>query len=157
MNLILPVKYDNVQWYGRGPHENYWDRKTSAFVGIHESQVAELYFPYARPQENGYRTENRWVAFTDEQGNGIRFEGLPLISFSAHHNLSEDFDPGLEKQQRHSTDVQPRELVNVSIDYRQTGVGGDNSWGAKTWDKYTLKPRDYSYSFIIKPLVPLNE
>lgn len=152
MNCILPVDYNMVQWYGRGPHENYWDRKTSAFVGIYQSSVSDLYVPYTRPQENGYRTDTRWVEFKNVQGKGIKFEGLPLISFSAHHQLIEDFDPGLRKKGRHTCDIKKRDLVSVNIDYKQTGVGGDNSWGAKTYLKYTLLPDTYSYKFRISPI-----
>lgn len=152
-NLILPFEYDHVEWYGRGPHENYWDRKESAFVGIYEAKVKDLYYPYARPQENGYRTENRWVKITNKNGVGLKFQGMPLISFSAHHNFISDFDPGEEKQQRHITDIKPRELISLNIDYKQTGVGGDNSWGARTYEKYRLKPQSYLYSYLIQPIM----
>ncbi|RXG15575.1 glycoside hydrolase family 2 TIM barrel-domain containing protein [Leeuwenhoekiella aestuarii] len=154
MNFILPKTYDHAKWYGRGPHENYQDRKKSAFVGIYESSVADLYFPYIRPQENGYRTENRWISLTSDSGVGIKIVGLPLVSFSAHHNYISDFDPGEEKQQRHTIDIKPRDLISLTINYKQTGVGGDNSWGAKPHEKYQLKPQNYSYSFIIKPITP---
>ncbi len=152
MNMILPDEFDQVKWYGRGPQENYRDRKQSAFVGVYEASVSDLYFPYSRPQENGYRTENRWVELTNDNGNGIKFVGMPLISFSAHHNYISDFDPGEKKQQRHTNDIKPRDLVSLNIDYGQTGVGGDNSWGARTHEKYQLKPGDYNYSFLIKPV-----
>ncbi|WP_442845954.1 glycoside hydrolase family 2 TIM barrel-domain containing protein [Leeuwenhoekiella sp. H156] len=152
MNFILPDVYDQVSWYGRGPHENYQDRKESAFVGIYESSVADLYFPYIRPQENGYRTENRWISLTNDSGAGIKIVGLPVVSFSAHHNYVSDFDPGEWKHQRHTTDIKPRDLISLNIDYKQTGVGGDNSWGAKPHKKYRLLPGDYQYSFLIKPI-----
>ena len=150
--MILPNEFDQVKWYGRGPQENYRDRKQSAFVGLYEASVSDLYFPYSRPQENGYRTENRWVELTNDSGNGLKFVGLPLISFSAHHNYISDFDPGEKKQQRHTNDIKPRDLVSLNIDYGQTGVGGDNSWGARPYEKYQLKPGDYNYSFLIEPV-----
>ena len=78
MNMILPNEFDQVKWYGRGPQENYRDRKQSAFVGLYEASVSDLYFPYSRPQENGYRTENRWVELTNDSGNGLKFIGMPL-------------------------------------------------------------------------------
>ncbi len=152
MNMSLISDFDQIKWYGRGPHENYIDRKASAFVGIYESKVKDLYFPYARPQENGYRTDTRWVAFTNEEGKGIVFEGKPKISFSAHNNTIEDFDEGDVKTNRHTLDIVPKDLINVNIDYRQMGVGGDNSWGARTWDKYILQPGNYNYSFVLRPL-----
>ena len=151
MSMQLPKNYDEVQWYGRGPHENYVDRKASALVGIYDAQISDLYFPYGRPQENGYRTDTRWVSFANGAGKGLRFEGLPLISFSAHHNTLSDFDQW-DVKLRHLTDIEPRDLIEINIDHGQTGVGGDDSWGARTWDKYQLKPENYTYSFIIRPI-----
>jgi len=155
-NLILSRKLDNVKWYGRGPHENYWDRKESAFVGLYEAKVAELYFPYIRPQENGYRTDNRWVQLTNDDGIGLKFYGTPFISFSAHNNYISDFDPGTEKQQRHAIDIKPRDIISLNIDYKQMGVGGDNSWGRKTYEKYRLKSQDYEYQYYMQPVKNLR-
>jgi beta-galactosidase len=152
MNMSLFNQYDIVTWYGRGPHENYSDRKSSALVGNYMAKVEDLYFPYIRPQENGYRTDVRWVSFVDASGFGLKFTGDPLICFSAHHNLIEDFDPGLKKAWRHTIDIKKRDLININIDYGQTGVGGDNSWGAKPYPKYTLFPQKYSYKFVISPV-----
>jgi beta-galactosidase len=92
MNLIMPRQFDQMAWLGRGPHESYWDRKTSAFVGLYEGSVADQYWAYLRPQENGNKTDVRWLAITDSNGNGLFFEGLPLLEVSAHHNLLEDFE-----------------------------------------------------------------
>ena len=159
MNFGIAKSLSNSEWYGRGPHENYLDRKSSAYLGVYNSTVADLYFAYARPQENGYRTDNRWVKLTDDSGNGIEIVGLPNFSFSAHYNTIEDFDIGensnertYTRPQRHTTDIKPRDFISLNIDYKQTGVGGDNSWGAKTWDDYLIKPNSYQYSFIIKPI-----
>ena len=152
MNFQLPGSLKTAKWYGRGPHENYQDRRASAFVGEYESTIKDLYFAYARPQENGYRTENRWLELKDASGKGLKFVGLSRFSFSAHYNTIEDFDAGLKKQQRHTTDIKPRDFVSLNIDYKQTGVGGDNSWGAKPLQQYMLEPADYSYSFMILPI-----
>jgi beta-galactosidase len=159
MNFGIDKSLSQVQWYGRGMHENYIDRKSRAFLGVYKTQVEDLYFAYARPQENGYRTDNRWIKFTDDQGNGIEVLGLPTVSFSAHYNTIDDFDTGTGKPtkeykrpHRHMKDIKPRDFISLNIDYKQTGVGGDNSWGAKTWKKYQIAPTDYSYSFIIKPI-----
>lgn len=157
MNFGVSKTLTNVAWYGRGPHENYNDRKASAYLGVYDSTVEDLYFAYARPQENGYRTENRWMKLTDNSGKGIEIVGLPNFSFSAHFNTIEDFDTGalertLQRPQRHTIDIKPRDFISLNIDYKQTGVGGDNSWGAKTWGKYIIKPNSYQYSFIIKPI-----
>jgi len=95
MQMILPGRFTDLSWFGRGPHENYVDRKTSAFAGVYESSVADQYVAYVRPQENGYRTETRWLNITDGNGRGLRFEGQPLFSFAAMNYMHEDFEsPG---------------------------------------------------------------
>jgi beta-galactosidase len=162
MNLIMPRAFDMVTWFGRGPHESYWDRKTSAFVDLWSGTVAEQYWPYIRPQENGNREDVRWVAVVNESGKGILFRGQPLIGFSAHHNLMEDFESpgrtdgrqeeGIIAVNRHTIDVVPRDLTAVTIDYKQMGLGGDNSWGARTHPEYRLSDTHYSYSFQIVPV-----
>jgi beta-galactosidase len=153
MKMELPVAFDRVAYYGRGPWENYSDRKTSAFVKRYSCTVDELNYDYIRPQENGYRTDVRHVAFTDPSGFGIRFESgaSNLICFNARHNSDEDLDPGFTKKQMHPTDVHPQHSLFVHIDLLQTGVGGDDSWGAKPLDKYRLLNQTYSYSYRIKP------
>jgi beta-galactosidase len=150
--MNLPAEFHDVKWYGRGPHENYWDRKTSAFVGIYTSTVDSLHTAYIRPQENGYRTDVRWVELTDSAGRGLKFSGMPLVCFSAHNYFRNDIDPGLRKRQWHDFQITRRDLVNLNIDLGQTGVGGDDSWGAKPWDKYTLWPGDYMYTYTITPI-----
>tara|TARA_B100000809_G_scaffold237914_1_gene258237 strand:- start:31966 stop:35100 length:3135 start_codon:yes stop_codon:yes gene_type:complete len=152
MNLKLTKSLETANWYGRGPHENYQDRRASAFLGNYSENIDNLYFAYARPQENGYRTDNRWLSLTDKNGQGLKFIGAPNFSFSAHYNAIEDFEPESVKGQRHTTDVKPRDFVSVNIDYKQTGVGGDNSWGARPLEKYTLQPGNYEYSFLMQPI-----
>lgn len=151
-NFQMPVDFDQVTYYGRGPHENYWDRKVSAFVGIYQGEVKDLAFDYIRPQENGNRSDLRWATLTNKDGLGLKISGLPNFDFSAHHQPQGDFDPGFEKAQRHYTDIVKQDLVNVNVDYKQTGVGGDNSWGASAWKKYQLNAKDYSYSFTLSPI-----
>ncbi len=167
MNLVMPRKFDQMTWLGRGPQESYEDRKTSAFVGLYSGSVAEQYWAYLRPQENGNKTDVRWLTITDANGNGLFFQGMPLLEASAHHNLQEDFESmertdgrqqdGDEVVNRHTTDVKPRELTSVNIDYKQMGVGGDNSWGAWTHDEYRLTEREYSYSFRMKGILSGEE
>jgi beta-galactosidase len=162
MNLIMPRRFDQMAWLGRGPHESYWDRKTSAFVGLYEGSVADQYWAYLRPQENGNKTDVRWLAITDSNGNGLFFGGMPLLEVSAHHNLQEDFEsversfnnqPGeTPALNRHTTDVKPRDLTSVNVDYKQMGVGGDNSWGAWTHDQYRLTEKEYRYSFRMRAI-----
>ena len=160
-NFIINKRYDNVKWYGRGPHENYQDRKTSSLVGIYESKVSELYYPYIRPQENGNRTDTRWLTLTDSKGDGIIIETEKTFEFSAHHQRNEDFDGGnikyrkqsnaLKRPIMHTTDIIERPLININIDYKQMGVGGDNSWGQKPHKKYQIKADNYSFSYSISP------
>lgn len=152
INLILKKEFDKVTWFGRGPHENYQDRNTAALVSKYEANVKDLYFPYIRPQENGYKTDTRWVSFTNKQGKGIKIEAIETIGFSAHHQYNSDFDAGKNKNQRHTTDIVERDFVNINIDKEQMGVGGDTSWGNMPHEQYQIKPKNLSYSFIIKPL-----
>ena len=162
MNLQMPRQFDQMSWFGRGPHESYWDRKTSAFVGKYSGPVADQYWAYLRPQENGNKTDVRWMTITNEAGNGLLFVGQPLLSVSAHHNIMEDFESpertdgrqeeGVKPVNRHIDDVKPRDLTSINIDYKQMGVGGDNSWGAWTHDEYRLTEKSYRYSFRMRPV-----
>ena len=153
MRMTLPKEYDNVTWFGRGPHENYWDRKTSAYVGLYDKSVKDLYYPYIRPQENGYRSDTRWFVVENEQHEGMLITGYPTINFSAHHNVQEDFDEGDEKVGRHTTDIADNFLTELSIDYQQMGVGGDNSWNdnAKPYAQYRIDIKEYKYKFRMRP------
>jgi beta-galactosidase len=151
MKLQIPSEFNNVQYYGRGPWENYNDRNRSAFVGKYNCKVNDLGFSYIRPQENGYRTDIRTVSFTDDKGFGIRFEGYDEqpICFNARYNTDNDFDPGLSKKQQHSIDIDPRRELYVNIDLKQLGVGGDNTWGARPMQQYRMLDDTYSYSYVI--------
>ena len=157
MQMVLPKELDNMEWYGRGPHESYWDRKTGAAVGLYRGKVFDQHHPYIRPQESGNKTDVRWVALTDDQGTGLLAVGMPLLSVSANHYLLEDFENGPEKEQRHATDLPKRDLVTWNLDYKQMGVGGDNSWGARPHDKYTLFPKEYTYRFRLRPFSTKEE
>lgn len=153
MKMRLPVAFDNVSYYGRGPLENYWDRKRSMFVGRYQDKVENMGFNYIRPQENGNRTCLRSVAFTDANGNGLQIDAAEQsLNFTARHNLDEDLDPGLTKKQQHMSDIDRREIVAVNIDLQQRGLGGDDSWGARPMDKYKLLDKKYSYSYILRPI-----
>jgi len=152
MIMSLYKKFDNFKYYGRGPLENYTDRNTASFTGIYESNVAAQYVPYTRPQENGYKTDVRWLTLTDNAGKGIRIEGLQPVCVSALNNWPEDFDPGLTKKYRHINDITPRNEVILCVDLLQRGVGGDNSWGALPHEQYLLKDKSYNYGFVIMPV-----
>jgi beta-galactosidase len=151
MRLRVPVEFERVEWYGRGPHENYWDRAASAFVGRYKSTAREQFIPYVSPQENGYKTDVRWVAVRDEEGRGLAFCGIDLLSFSALRYAIEDMTQR-SRGTMHPTDLVERDFVELNIDYKQTGVGGEDSWGARPYPQYTLFPQDYAYRFRICPL-----
>ncbi len=153
MTMTLPGAFNNLAWFGRGPHESYWDRKTGAAVGLYEGAVWDQYHDYSRPQENGNKTDVRWIALSNDAGTGLLVVGLPFLSASAHQFLNEDLDhdPGA---QRHGIDVKPRDLVTLNLDYKQMGVGGDNSWGARTHPEYTLPAQPYAYRFRLRPFSP---
>ena len=151
-NLIIKNEYQKVNWYGRGPHENYQDRKTAALIGSYEATVEDLYYPYIRPQENGNRCDVRWATFKNAAGDGIMIYTPQVFDFNAHHQYNDDFDAGGTKQQRHTVDIVKRDFVNINIDYKQMGVGGDNSWGLMALDKYQIHPKDLSFSYVIGPI-----
>ena len=153
MIMSLNKEFDNFAYYGRGPWENYSDRNDASFIGLYSSKVSDQYVPYTRPQENGYKTDLRWLTMTNNEGKGIRIEGLQPICASALNNWPEDFDPGLSKKYRHTNDITPnRDEVILSVDLAQRGVGGDTSWGALPHEQYLLKAKEYSYGFVIKPV-----
>lgn len=152
--MQLPLQFENIKWYGRGPHENYSDRNTSAFVGIYNSTITEQYHPYIRPQENGNKTENRWLTLTNSEGVGMKIIGQPLFDFSAHKYTTDDFDLGsLDKPFKHTYDLVPKDFITLHLDYGQMGIGGDDSWGAHTHDEFKLFARPYSVQFLIQPLI----
>ena len=162
MQMQLPEEFSNLKWFGRGPQENYQDRKSAADVGLYVSTVADQGTRYIRPQENGYKTDTRWLTLTDDNGNGILVSGEPLICFAALNNIHDDFEsPGKLSQYRkdaktantHTIDVKQRDLVNLNVDLGQMGVGGDNSWGAKVHPEYRFLDKKYEYTFRIRPVV----
>jgi beta-galactosidase len=147
MKLVVPAPFSTVEWYGRGPQESYWDRKTAALVGRYRGTVSEQYFPYVRPQETGNKTDVRWLALTDSSGAGLLFVGDSLLSMSALHYTIADLDPGLEKGQTHSGELVERPEVYVNVDERQMGVGGTDSWGTPALPQYSLPYAEYHYRF----------
>ena len=162
MQMQLPEEYMNLKWFGRGPQENYCDRNKAADVGLYESSVDDQYVPYVRPQENGYKTDTRWLTLTDDDGSGLLFSGNPVICFAALKNIHDDFEspgklsqyrPDAKTANRHINDIKPRDLVNLNVDLGQMGVGGDDSWGAEIHPQYRLLGKKYEYSFRMRPVV----
>ncbi|MBN2012222.1 DUF4981 domain-containing protein [candidate division KSB1 bacterium] len=161
MKMQLPQAYSQLDYFGRGPWENYCDRSASTFVGLYKSAVAEQYVPYIRPQENGHRTEVRWLALTNANGSGLLVVADSLIEFNALNNPVEDFDAGPDKDKNllHSNDIKPKDLVELHIDYRQMGVAGDDSWGAWPHEPYLIRPKanGYRYGFTLMPVSSSKE
>jgi beta-galactosidase len=146
MQMEIPGEFHTMTWYGRGPHENYRDRKTGAAVGVYSKDVEELFHPYIEPQETGNMTDVRWVSFTDEEGAGLMAKGLPLLSVSAWPYTMDNIE-----ESKHTYELTPSGKVTVNLDYKQMGVGGDNSWGARTHPQYRLPAKPYNYRFRLRP------
>ncbi|GHF25888.1 glycoside hydrolase family 2 TIM barrel-domain containing protein [Streptomyces fumanus] len=152
--LFLPRRLDRLHWYGRGPEENHWDRHTGTDVGRYSGTVAGQWTPYIRPQENGNKTDVRWVALTDARGTGLLATGEPLLEVNASHFTPEDLSTGV----RHDYQLTPRDAVVLRLNHRQMGVGGDNSWGAHTHDEFKLfADRDYAYTYRLRPLTDVRD
>lgn len=152
MKWELPVEYDNLSFFGRGPHENYCDRNRGAFVGLYQSKVKDQYFKYVRPQENGYKTEVRWFELRNANGMGIRVSSEQSLGFSALHNSIDDFDQITHTDLRHINDIKKKDGVFVSSDLKMMGVAGDNSWGARPYPEYTIPASNYSFKFSLIPV-----
>ena len=151
MLMGLADGFDQIEYYGRGPHENYCDRKTSALVGIYRTNKEEQVIPYVSAQEFGNRTDTRWLVIKNKSGYGIKFSGLPLFEFSAIPYKPEDLTLN-RRGEKHFVDVPRRNNLYVTIDLKQMGVGGDDSWGARPHPQYLIKPQSYSWSFTLKPV-----
>lgn len=149
MIMTLPREYNDFAWYGRGPHENYIDRKHDTFMGVWKGKVEDQAFSYYRPQETGNKTDVRWLTLTNGQNKGIRVEGGQPLSVSATNYKPEDLDPGRTKKQQHWSDVLPRNEVVLCVDLFQRGVAGLDSWGARPLSKYSFTDKEYSYNFTI--------
>ncbi len=175
MRMRLPADMQALEYFGRGPHENYNDRNRSALVGRYASTAGQQYFAYARPQENGHKTDARWLALTDEKGKGLLVVADQTVEFNALRNSVEDFDgedavgspyqykyyqpetddalKNKRPRQTHSSDIVPRDFVELNIDYGMTGVGGDTSWGARTYPQYRLtSDKEHIHRFTLVPV-----
>ena len=152
MKMSVPKTFKNLDWFGRGPHESYWDRKTSAKIGRYSGKVWDQTFAYVRPQETGNKTDVRWMALSNGSV-GLMAKGLPTFDGSVHQYSYSVLDYTKNSQRHGKIDIMPGEQIDWIIDYKQMGVGGDNSWGAKPHDKYTL-PMDttvYNLEYAIMP------
>lgn len=146
LQMNVPGEFDTMTWYGRGPQENYWDRKTGYPVDIYQGSVDDQYVPYIVPQENGNKTDVRWVSLTNQHGVGLLVAGQSLFETSAHFYTTEDF-----VKARHTHELTRREDITFNVDHRQTGLGG-GSCGPKTLSKYQVKPEKVSFTVRLRPL-----
>ncbi len=180
MRLRLPKTFSALQYFGRGPQENYADRNYGTNVGLYKSNVALEGFDYVRPQETGHHTDVRWLTLKPTKGLGIRVEasytGGNTLEFNALHNSVEDFDSQESNQpyqwknhrpdedhseaagrnmvpkRTHISDIQPRDYVELCVDYKMMGLGGDDSWGAQPYAQYQLPAnQNYTWGFILRP------
>lgn len=153
MYMILPAEYDEMTWLGRGPHENYVDRKSGALIGKYQATVWEQYHPYVRAQETANHCDVRWVSLRNKQGEGLLITGEEPLSISAWNFPMEDlsYRPS-QVERRHGGSLIKKDMVWLNIDHKQMGVGGDNTWGAQVHPEYTITPHEWKYSFTIQPL-----
>ena len=153
MRMVLPGEYEQMTWLGRGPQENYADRKTGAAVGLYSASVWEQYHPYVRAQETANKCDVRWVALRNASGEGLLVTGDEPLSVSAWNFPMEDilYRP-FAVERRHGGSIEKKDMVWLNIDHLQMGVGGDNTWGAQLHPEYTITPHDWQYSFTLQPL-----
>lgn len=152
MEVQAPANMDQIEYYGRGPVENYSDRNSSAFIGSYRQTVAEQFYPYIRPQENGNKTDIRWWIQRNLNGDGLRFTAAEPFSASALNYTTEQLDDGIRKHQRHSEELVPANFVNLHIDKVQMGLGCVTSWGTRPLPQYMLPYGDYDFTFTITPV-----
>ncbi|MFR9625960.1 MAG: glycoside hydrolase family 2 TIM barrel-domain containing protein [Rikenellaceae bacterium] len=142
-----------ASWYGRGPWENYSDRKTSAFVGHYTMPTEELSHQYIRPQESGYRTDTRTLTLSNGSGVELNVYAGTLFAFQASHYPKENYFTEAGKPIRNTVDLKREENLFLNVDFGQKGIGGDNSWGNPVHVDYRLLMRSYKYNYVIKPIV----
>ncbi len=151
--FAIPNRYSQITWYGRGPHENYADRKLSAWVGLYSLPISDFTHTYSRPQENANRTDVRWIAFTNTDGQG-------LLAVHGQHPLQASAWPYSQidlEAATHIHELPKRDYITVNLDYLQRGVGGINSWGAQPLPQYTIPAGRYVYDFTLIPVTNLAE
>lgn len=152
MQMPMPRSFETIEYYGRGPVENYIDRNHCADLGIYRQSVKDQFYPYIRPQENGTKTDIRWWKVLNQSGDGIRIVADAPFSASALHYTVESLDEGWNKQQGHSPEVAEADLTNLCIDKVQAGLGCEDSWGRIARPEYLVPYGDYEFTFILSPV-----
>lgn len=180
----LPVNLNQVEYFGRGPEENYLDRNKGTLLGQYKSTAEELYYPYVRPQENGHHTDTRWLSLSNKKGKGLLVVADGTMGFNALRNSVEDFDceesdaeyqwrnlsqeeienrnyaeaKNFRRKQTHEIDIVPQNYVEVCIDMKQCGVAGYNSWGAKPLPPYSIyADEEHNWGFTLIPVSDSSE
>ncbi|HCO66176.1 MAG TPA: beta-galactosidase, partial [Dysgonomonas sp.] len=180
----MPVQMNQVQYLGRGPEDNYEDRKMGTLIGYYKTTAEEMYYPYVRPQENGHHSDTRWVALNSSSGKGLLIEADKTIGFNSLRNSIEDFDcqesdedyqwrnmspqeiankdyeaaKNVLRKQTHEADIVPRDFIEVCVDMKQSGVAGYNSWGARPEPGYTIPAnQEYNWGFTLIPISNASE
>lgn len=164
MSLLLSNNFTDVEWYGRGPFENYWDRKSSAKIGIHKGKIKDQFHRYSRPQETGNKSDIRWMKVESNQLSlSVHTTDNQLLNCSTWPFQTSELDFVVGKDggesasglvpvtSKHGADIKTGKIVQWNIDHLQMGVGGDTSWGRLVHDEYTIKLKEYKYSFVIIP------
>jgi beta-galactosidase len=144
ISMTLAPGLEQLEWYGRGPWENYADRKAAAIIGKYKSSVTEEYVPYILPQENGNKTDVRWLSLTNNEGHGLKITGVPLINFSASHFTADDLFKAT-----HTYELEPRDEVILTLDHSQRGLG-TASCGPDTLERYCLCESRYEFTYLLQ-------
>ena len=152
MQMQMPRSFDKVEYYGRGPVENYIDRKANADLGIYSQSVADQFYTYIRPQETGTKSDIRWWKTLNMAGRGIQVVASKPFSASALHYTIESLDEGLYKKQAHSQEVEEADMTNFCFDLIQAGLGCEDSWGRIARPEYQVPYGDYEFTFILMPM-----
>ena len=146
MRLRVPENFNSIDWYGRGPYENYPDRKTGSLIGKYNSGLEDFITRYPAPQDNANRCDVRWFSLSTGDTNLIRITGLQPMCFRVWPYSEDDLE-----RTDHDYKLPVRDFININIDLNIHGVGGDDTWGAKTMEKYTIPGnKPYSYGFILE-------
>ena len=185
LRFRVPQTYNQIEYYGNGPIENYLDRQSGARIGLYSTTAEDLYFPYVRPQENGHRTFNRWFSVTNKNNQGLLIVADDTVGFNALRNSVEEFDSEENKnrpyqfnnfstedrlansnekaknnrpRQTHINDITPKDFVEVNVDMKQMGVAGYNSWGAQPLPEYSIpSDKNYKWGFTLVPVKNTKE
>ena len=152
MELQMPKEFGAIEFYGKGPNENYSDRNDADNIGLYSQKVEDQYYPYIRPQESGNKTQVRYWKVLNAQGVGLEFYSDAAMECSSLNYLTSDLYPSEEKAQWHSGDLVPRDFVSVHISQRQMGLGCIDTWGSWPGEEHQLPYKDYNFKFVIKPI-----